>query len=51
MILTAITISSVEKLPNSGTPVPVISGTILGAISAAALLLSIPRFFGGAPGK
>src|SRR5512138_1196125 len=51
MGLTAITIASVEKLPGSGTPVPVISGTILGAISALALLLSIPRFFSASPKK
>jgi hypothetical protein len=45
MAMTVFLISTVEKQPGAGTPVPVISGSILFAISAATLLLSSPRFF------
>ena len=45
MLLTAFFISTVEKQPGAGTPVPVISGSILFVISASMLLLSSPRFF------
>jgi hypothetical protein len=45
MLLTVFFVSTVEKQPGSGTPVPVISGSILFVISASILLLSGPRFF------
>lgn len=45
MILTAYFVASVEKQPGAGTPVPVISGSILSMITAAVLLLSSRRFF------
>ncbi len=49
MILTAFTIATVEKQAGAGTPVPVISGSVLSAISIAVQMLSIPRFFGKRP--
>lgn len=45
MLLTVFFISTVEKQPGAGTPVPVISGSILFVISITMLLLSSPRFF------
>lgn len=45
MLLTVFFVSTVEKQPGAGTPVPVISGSILLVISASTLLLSSPRFF------
>ena len=45
MALTAFFIATVEKQPGAGTPVPVISGSVLFVISASMLLLSGPRFF------
>jgi hypothetical protein len=45
MLLTVFFVSSVEKQPGAGTPVPVISGSILFVISASMLLFSSPRFF------
>ncbi len=44
-LLIAFFIQSVDKLPNSGTPVPVISGSILASICVAALGLSYRKFF------
>ncbi len=44
-LLTVFFVSSVEKKPGAGTPVPIISGSILFVISASMLLLSRPRFF------
>ncbi len=44
-LLTAFFILSVDKLPDSGTPVPVISGSILASICIAALGLSYRKFF------
>jgi hypothetical protein len=45
MIMTATFIAIVDKLPDSGTPVPVISGFILSVIWIAMLGLSYRRFF------
>jgi hypothetical protein len=45
MLLTVFFVSTVKKQPGAGTPVPVISGSILFVISASMLLLSSPRFF------
>ena len=45
MLLTVFFISTVEKQPGAGTPVPVISGSILATICAAALGLSYRKFF------
>jgi hypothetical protein len=45
MLLTVLFISTVEKQPGAGIPVPVISGSILFIISTSMLLLSSPRFF------
>jgi hypothetical protein len=45
MVLTVFFIATVEKQPGAGTPVPVISGSVLFVISASMLLLSSPRFF------
>ena len=45
MALTAFFIATVEKQPGAGTPIPVISGSVLFVISTAMLLLSSPRFF------
>ena len=44
-MMTAFFILSVDKLPDSGTPVPIISGTILSVICSAALGLSYRKFF------
>jgi hypothetical protein len=43
--LTVFFIAIVEKQAGAGTPVPVISGSILFVISAFMLLISSPRFF------
>jgi hypothetical protein len=45
MALTVFYIATVEKQPGAGTPVPVISRSILFVISAFMLLISSPRFF------
>lgn len=45
MALTVFFIATVEKQPGAGTPVPVISGSVLFVISASMLMLSSPRFF------
>jgi hypothetical protein len=45
MVLTAFFIATVEKKPGAGTPVPVISGSVLSVISASVLLLSSPKYF------
>jgi len=45
MLLTVIFIAAVEKQPGAGTPVPVISGSVLFVISSSMLLLSSPGFF------
>jgi hypothetical protein len=45
MLLTVFFVSTVKKQPGAGTPVPVISGSVLFVISACMLLLSGPRFF------
>jgi hypothetical protein len=47
MALTVFIIASVEKQPGAGTPVPVISGSILLVIFASTLLFSALRFFRG----
>ena len=49
MALTVFFIATVKKQPGAGTPVPVISGSVLFVISASMLLLSGPRFFGKNP--
>jgi hypothetical protein len=46
MALTAFFIATVKKQPGAGTPVPVISGSVLFVISAAVLLLSSRKFLG-----
>ena len=45
MILTVVFILTVEKQPGSGTPVPVISGSVLFVICASMLGLSFRKFF------
>lgn len=45
MLLTVFFVATVEKQPGAGTPVPVISGSILFVISTSMLLLSSPGFF------
>jgi hypothetical protein len=37
---------SLERVPGSGTPVPVISGSVIGVLSVAVLVLSYRRYFG-----
>jgi len=45
MIMTVFFILIVEKLPGSGTPVPVISGSILSVICVSMLGLSFRKYF------
>ena len=49
MMLSAIFLLTVNKLPGSGTPVPVISGSILSVICVSMLGLSYRRFFRSKP--
>lgn len=49
MALTVFFVSTVEKQPGAGTPVPVISGSVLYVISSSLLLLSGSRIFRKVP--